>query len=185
VAAAAAVLLVMGVAGCSGEAGAAGIVGDERITVEEIQQEAEAFASEVLGESTVTDAAAVQRVILQNRIYHELHLELAERAGIEVTGADIDRLLAVVAAQSGGTLEGIQRQGALTDEAVRDVAYDIVVREQAVRTFGSPDGVAVALIELDAEIEPWVNPRYGTWADTSLQPGTGSISRPAAESLAP
>lgn len=145
----------------------------------ELQSSAEDFTREVLGAETVTGGAALQRVIVQNHVYHQLHLELAERLGIEVSGAAVDDLLAAVRDQSGGSLDGIKQESGLTDETLRQAAYDILVRERAAAELGSEQVVVQELTALDAELDTWVNPRYGTWEGTALQPGSGSISTPA------
>lgn len=177
----AAVLGATTLTGCaSGEPGAAAIVGEDRLTVAELQDEVEAFGADVAQlPEPLTVAPDLQRMMLQNYVHHALHVELAEQLDIEVSGSDIDTFLDVAAIESGGDLSSLMASGGFTEETLREAVYDVLVREQATATLGSQEDAVSALLIIDAQLDPWVNPRYGSWDAATLEPGTGSIAVPA------
>jgi SurA N-terminal domain len=160
--------------------GAAAVVGDQRISVGELQDEVVAYADSLPEAQPPTgDTTALQQALLERRIRHELFTVLADREGVEVSEADIDRFLDDFAAQQGGDLSGFYAQNGFTEESVRPAVRDELVRQQLLATLGSDEAIFVELDAITQEVGVEVNPRYGSWDQASLQRTTGSISEPA------
>jgi hypothetical protein len=162
-------------AGC-GQSDVAATVGDQTISIAEVQQEVVALGE--LGAVDLAgnpDQAELQRLLLGRQIYHLLLTGLAEQQNIEVTPAQVDDLLATVEQQAGSPDEVVafQLQNSYTDEGLRRAAGDALVERQLGAT---PDEAAQVVADYAAEVGVDVNPRFGSWEGTSLQPGTGSIS---------
>jgi hypothetical protein len=162
-------------AGC-GQSDVAATVGDQTISIAEVQQEVVALGE--LGAVDLAgnpDQAELQRLLLGRQIYHLLLTGLAEQQNIEVTPAQVDDLLATVEQQAGSPEEVVafQLQNSYTDEGLRRAAGDALVERQLGAT---PDEAAQVVADYAAEVGVDVNPRFGSWEGTSLQPGTGSIS---------
>jgi hypothetical protein len=100
---------------------------------------------------------------------------LAEQRELEVTPAQVDELLATLEQQAGSPEEvlAFQLQNSYTDEGLRRAATDALVERQL---GASSEEAAQVIAEFSDEVGVDVNPRFGSWEGTSLQPGTGSIS---------
>ena len=160
--------------------GAAAVVGDERISVVQLQDEVVAFTDSLPEAQAATgDSAALQQALLERKIRHELLSVLAEQEGIEVSEADVDRFLADFAAQQGGDLSAFYAQNGFTPESVRPAVQDELVRQELLRTLGSDEAIFQRLDEVAQEVGVEVNPRYGSWNGAALDRTTGSISEPA------
>jgi hypothetical protein len=166
------------VSGC-GSTGTAARVGDETIMIGDLQSQVVEF-SDSLDEPLATggDLSSFQRELLTREINHLLLAELAEREGVEVSEAEVDGLLDELAAQAEaqGGLDALRAQFGYTDEGLRRAALDELRLRQLEPVVGD---IPTALTGLSAEIGVEVNPRYGSWDGSSLEPGTGSISVPA------
>jgi hypothetical protein len=180
-AAALAVLTAIALGACdTQQIGAAAVVGDQRISVVELQDEVVAYSDSLPEPQPPTgDTTALQQALLERRIRHELFTVLAEREGVSVSEADIDRFLDDFAAQQGGDLSGFYAQNGFTEESVRPAVRDELVRQELQGTLGSDEAIFAELDAITEEIGVEVNPRYGSWEAASLQRTTGSISEPA------
>jgi hypothetical protein len=162
-------------AGC-GQSDVAATVGDESISISQVQQEVAALGE--LGAVDLEanpDQADLQRLLLGREIYHLLLTGLAQEQEIEVTPAQVDELLATLEQQAGSPDEvlAFQLQNSYTDEGLRRAATDALVERQL---GASPEEAAQVITDFSAEVGVEVNPRFGTWEGTALQPSTGSIS---------
>lgn len=180
-AALAAPVFVLGLSACStDEIGAAAVVGDERITVTELQDEVRAYTATLPDSPDATgDVASLQQTILQRMVHHELFAALAEREGIDVTEAQIDNFLDQLTAQQGGDLAPFLAQSGFTEESVRTAVYDELVRQQLSQQLGGEEAMARAVEQLAEEMGVTINPRYGEWSGLGIEPVSGSISEPA------
>jgi len=166
----------MFVAGC-GATGTAATVGDETVTIDELQSEVLAFSESFDEPLPVSgDLADVQREFLTRQINHLLLIDLADSEGVEITDAEVDELYDELAAQSGGDVDALRAQFVYTEAGLRR-ALEYELRLRALEPIVGP--VEPALEATAAEVGVEVNPRYGTWEGVSLAPGTGSISVPA------
>jgi hypothetical protein len=169
------VLAAAVLAGC-GQSAAAATVGDETISIADLQQEVVALGE--LGAVDLEanpDQAELQQLLLGRQIYHLLLTGLAEQQQLEVTPAQVDELIATLEQQAGSPEEvlAFQLQNSYTDEALRRAAGDALIERQL---GGSAEEAAQVIADYADEVGVDVNPRFGTWEGTSLQPGTGSIS---------
>lgn len=170
-------------AGC-GQGDVAATVGDQTITIDQVQQEVLALdeinAVDLAGSP---DQADLQRLLLGRQIYHLLLTGLAEDKGIEVTPAQVDDLLASLEQQAGGPdeVQAFQLQNSYTDEGLRRGATDALIEQQLGAT---PEEAAQVISEHADAVGVDVNPRFGSWQGTTLEPGTGSISKAPAEPTA-
>jgi hypothetical protein len=155
----------------------AATVGDETISIAEIQNEVIAF-SESFDEPLPLsgDLASVQQEFLTRDINHLLLIELAEREGVEITDADVDELYDELVAQSGGDIDALRAQFVYTEDGLRRALEDELRLQGLEPVVGD---IGPALAETAEEIGVEVNPRFGAWDGTTLVPGTGSISVPA------
>jgi hypothetical protein len=163
------------IAGC-GVSGTAATVGDETITVGELQGEVVEFSESFDDELPLTgDLGAVQSEFLTRQINHLLLTELADREGVTVTPAEVDELYD----QLGGSpeqIDALRAQFVYTEDGLRRALEDELRSRALTPIVGD---VAAAVDELASEVGVEVNPRYGTWAGIRVVPGTGSISVPA------
>ncbi|HSK54222.1 MAG TPA: SurA N-terminal domain-containing protein [Jiangellales bacterium] len=180
-AAALVVLTALALGACdTQQIGAAAVVGDQRISVGELQDQVVAYSESLPEPQPPTgDTTSLQQALLERRIRHELFTVLAEREGVSVSEADIDRFLEDFAAQQGGDLSGFYAQNGFTEESVRPAVRDELVRQELLRSLGSDEAIFAELDAITEEIGVEVNPRYGSWEAASLQRTTGSISEPA------
>lgn len=170
------VLSAVLLSGC-GVSGTAATVGDETITIGDVQGEVVEFSESFDEELPLTgDLGGVQAEFLSRAINHLLLIELAEREGITITQAEVDELYAELGGGSPEEVDALRAQFVYTDDGLRRALED----ELRIRALAPIVGdVETAVGELAAEVGVEVNPRYGTWAGIRVVPGTGSISVPA------
>jgi hypothetical protein len=168
------------------EVGAAAVVGDERISVDDLHGEVLAFAETAPDVDVSGDTTTLQQAVLERMVRHELVVLLAEREGVEVTEGDIDRFLEGFVEQQGGDITAFLAQNGFTEESVREAVYDELAVQQLTAELGSQDAVFEALNEVVADVGVEVNPRYGEWNGSALERRSGSISEPVGgETAAP
>lgn len=150
------------------EVGAAAVVGQERISVTDLQDDVEAYvASLPPGQRAEVATGDLQREILQLHIRRELLERLTAAHGVAVSEAEID---------------GALGSGQQTDSpVVREAGYVSLAAGKLIDELGE-EGFRAELSELVDEMGVEVNPRYGEWVVDSLRAGTGSLSTPAQRS---
>jgi len=163
----------LAVSGC-GATDQAATVGDETVTIGQLQTEIIDFSESFEEPIPVTgDLTTVQQEFLTRDINHLLLIELAEQEDVEINKADIDTLYDELEEQSGGDIEALRAQFFYTDAGLRRALEDELRLRQLEPIVGD---IVPALAVTADEVGVEVNPRYGTWAGVSLEPGTGSIS---------
>ena len=128
-----AVLLLSGCGSGSVRPGAAALVGDERITVDTLQQVVErGLADPQAQEAVGQDRPAFQRQVLSRLVNREVLQAAAEREGVTVDDGDVDAQLEDFAEQAGGE-EALEEQAAQNGIAPQDLQPFLrdVVLEQA------------------------------------------------------
>ena len=163
------------------EIGAAAVVGDDRITIGELQDRVRDFTDSIPDESEEgTDPAILQQALLDRMIRHELLEQLARDEGIEVSEADIDTFIEeqVEGPAPDGDITDLLAQSALTDNTLREAVRDVLIQQELVERLGGEEAYSEALVEKSEEIGVKVSPRYGTWTDAGLEATSGSISEP-------
>jgi parvulin-like peptidyl-prolyl isomerase len=162
--------------GCGGT-NVAATVGDQTITISDLQAETQELSSLLSEEEAATaDVGGLQQALLERQINHLLLSELAAREDVTVADSEVDALIRTAAEQQGEEgIRAFQVQNGYTDEGLRRAAQDALVARALNERLGD---VQTAVIDLADEVGVEVNPRYGTWEGAALQPGTGSISVP-------
>jgi hypothetical protein len=128
-----AVLLLSGCGSGSVRPGAAALVGDERITVDTLQQVVERGLADPQAEQSLgQDRSAFQRQVLSRLVNREVLAAAAAREGVSVDDGDVDAQLQDFAAQAGGE-EALEEQAAQNGIAPQDLQPFLrdVVLEQA------------------------------------------------------
>jgi foldase protein PrsA len=125
-----AVLLLAGCGDSPTRAGSAAVVGDERITTEQLQEIVDRGLADPEAEQQFgADRADYQRQVL-NRLVRALLLEeAAAETGVEVTQGDVDEQLAEFADQAGGReeLEQQAAAGGISAEDLPRFAREVVL----------------------------------------------------------
>lgn len=126
----AAAVLALGACGPA-RPGAAAVVGDKRITVDELHALTARSLADPAAAQRFTDKAAFQRRELGQLIEHQLLALAAEKLGVTVTAGDIDARLNAFAEQSGG-LEQLKKDAAGSGVApadLRSAVADLVLSD--------------------------------------------------------
>ena len=176
------VVAAVPLAACSTEQiGAAAVVGDDRITVAELQDQVQDLAESLPDSAGATgDQSAAQHAILQRLIQSELLAAVGADEGVEVSDADVDAFIEeqVVAQAPGGDIDALLAQSNLTESSLRDFVRDQLTADQLIQRFGGQEQLLEALTDKADELGVTVSPRYGTWEGVVLEQSSGSISEP-------
>jgi parvulin-like peptidyl-prolyl isomerase len=141
--------------------GAAATVGDERISVSDLEDVvARGLADPTAKQNVGDDRAGFERSVLTRLVQHVVLAEAAKKEGVSITGADIDAAFDGFAAQLGGEEQlkaealkaGISPQdlrAVITDAALRDALADKLTAGIAV----PPDVLAQAYQQSIAEFD--------------------------------
>lgn len=159
--------------------GAAAVVGGERITVMELQDEVREV-TRVAGRDVTADQSTVQATVLNRMINHRLGDTVAELADVTVTEAEVDEFIAEQLRPQApeGDLTQLLAQNLLTEDSLRYAVREALLIEKV----GGNDAYVELLAEASEKDGVEVSPRYGTWTGTMLDTEvSGSISVPAAE----
>ncbi len=159
--------------------GAAAVVGGERITVMELQDEVREV-TRIAGRDVTADQSTVQATVLNRMINHRLGDTVAELADVTVTEAEVDEFIAEQLRPQApeGDLTQLLAQNLLTEDSLRYAVREALLIEKV----GGNDAYVELLAEASEKDGVEVSPRYGTWTGTMLDTEvSGSISVPAAE----
>jgi len=169
-------------AGCNAdEVGAAAVVGGDRITISELQQQVRDLAeSAPEGGSATGDQENLQLTILERMIQHELLSEVARAEGVEVSEAEVDTYIQeqIVPQAPDGDLTPLLAQNGYTEETFREAVRDQITADELSERLGGQEAFVQALGDTADEIGVEVSPRYGSWSGVNLEPASGSISEP-------
>ena len=128
-------LAVLLLSGCGSESvrpGAAALVGDQRISVDDLRELVDRGLSDPQAEEAVgQDVAAFQRQALSRMINSEVLEAAAEREGVSVTAGDVEAQLEDFAEQAGGmeALEAQASQNGIAPEDLRPFLRDVVLEQ--------------------------------------------------------
>lgn len=175
----------------SDQIGTAVTAGGDRLSVSDLQSQVtdvvelrnDAIENHELGIEPLDpggDLSEIQQSELQNWVAVRLYEEVAQDLQIEVTEADVDELLDQLSTQyPDGDLTPFLAEQGFTEETVRSAARIQLINERVVEAAGdeaqAQEAVNAAMERLDIE----VNPRYGSWTENGLTPGSGSVSTSA------
>lgn len=184
-----AVGVVGALAGCGpAEAGSAAIVADSAIDQGRLEQVTTNYLDSLDAKQRAAATGNLQTV--QSRILTELVLErlvgdAADQAGVQISDAQVSEQVQQAVAGSGDQLDTQLAQAFLTRDRLPDLLR-VNLQVYAIGRKGAPAGItdpqaaqrAIAYISDPARQLPVrVNPRYGSWAGISIQPGNGSLSK--------
>jgi parvulin-like peptidyl-prolyl isomerase len=127
-----AVLVLSGCGSGSVRPGAAAIVGDERITVDTLQQVVERGLADPQAEEAVgQDRPAFQRQVLSRLVSREVLRAAAEREGVTIDDGDVDAQLEDFAAEAGGeeALEAQAAQNGIAPQDLKPFLRDVVLEQ--------------------------------------------------------
>ncbi|MGH9249543.1 MAG: SurA N-terminal domain-containing protein [Acidimicrobiales bacterium] len=164
------------------EIGAAAVVGGDRITIGELQDQVRAVTESAPdGGEPTGDQAEMQRTLLERTIHHELLASVGSDEGVEVTEAEIDTFIdeQILSQTQDGDIGPLLAQNALTEATLREFVRDQLVATALIDTFGGQEQLIEALTAEANELGVEVSPRFGTWSGIALEPSSGSISEPA------
>jgi SurA N-terminal domain len=167
-----AVLAMFAFTACS-SGGAAATVGDDEISIAEVQNDLLELRQEY-GAEAVTESADAQRNIIIHRVRGVLLEDLAEEHDVQVSGAEIDSFLETVGTSS--ELSELREQNLLTPELLRLAARNQLLATKLAQKLGGEEQLSAAVEERSQELGVTVNRRYGTWNGLSIDAGTGSIA---------
>lgn len=176
----AALVAVLALSACGSQtAGSAALVGDTRISENELTAEVEGVLT-AQGRSPEQASPGLMITTLDRKITTELVNQLAVREGVEVTQGEIDSVLAIYAERAGSAQEfedyllgqdvaptqipGIIRLNLQVEKLGQIIAPGQAADVQSLAVFQSA-------AQLSEEIGVEVSPRYGTWDAANLAVG--------------
>jgi hypothetical protein len=168
-----AVLAFLGMSACSFDTGAAATVGDQQISMDQVQNELLEL-QEIYGAEAVADGAEVQRNIITREVVHLLLEDVAAENDVTVTGAEVDTFLEQVG--QGADLAQVQESNLLTEDSLRIAARDQLLAGKLAEQLGGQEQLRDAVEARSEELGVTVNRRYGTWNGVGLDGGTGAIA---------
>ena len=177
--AAAALVAVPLLTGCGNEArpGAAAVVGDERITVAQVQARAELVreAQEAAphGEHLVRQSGWLNRAALDSLVRYRVIERVADQVGVDVTRREVQEYRREAEHEARGAerlRQLLLQQRSLAPEQIdQDLRMQLLVEKIADRSgadLRTPQGqqkVRALLQKASKELRVRVNPRFGTW----------------------
>jgi hypothetical protein len=171
-----AVIAVAALAACdSDQVGAAAIVGGDRITVTELQDQVREVVSLTPGADVTGDQAELQNGLLNRMIQFKVDERVARDAGITISEADIDGFIAdqLLPQAPDGDLTPLLAQNWLTEDTLRDAVRQVLTIE----VIGN-EAYGQAFVEAAEQLGIEISPRYGSWDGEQVVAESGSISVP-------
>lgn len=183
--AALAVVAVVPLAACNAEmVGSAAVVGDHRISVEELHQQVEDMAENIEASGAqAPDMTQLQTGVLDRQVRGLLLQAEAEEVGVEVTPAQLDQQYQQQVQSQGGSQEEIDTllaQNGFDQESFKSALHDDMLAQALIQeSGGDAQALTESLTERAAAMDVQINPRFGSWEGIQLAQGTGSISQPS------
>jgi hypothetical protein len=150
------------VASCGSDRGAAATVGDESLSVSDLQDEVVELR-DAYGAEAVADTGQVMRDRLQSFIIGSLIAQVAEQEGVSASGADVSALISRVEDSRDGDLSGFLEENLFTQESFEQAARTQVLLDELNEQLGGQTGVQDAVLAAQDEVPISVNRRYGRW----------------------
>ncbi|WP_240759912.1 SurA N-terminal domain-containing protein [Phytoactinopolyspora endophytica] len=190
-AATAAVAAVSFVTACEpDQVGTAVNVGDDRLSVSELQDEVTETIdvhNDVVADHGLElpplneggDVTELQNTVLGRWIENRLFDDVAQDQGLDVSAADVDDFLDEWRQQfENGDPAPFYAQENFTQESLREEVRKTLIYEELVASAGDEAAAQAAVNEAMERLDIDVNPRYGTWGEAGFQPTSGSVSEP-------
>jgi SurA N-terminal domain len=174
-------LATVPLAACNTEQiGAAAVVGEERISVAELQEQVRDLGESLPDGAATGDQSVVQHEILQRMIRSELIAAVARDEGVEVSEAEVDAFIEeqIRPQAPDGDLGPLLAQNNLTEDSLRTSVRDQLVATELIARLGGEQELIERLTEKADELGVEVSPRYGRWDGIVLEQSSGSISTP-------
>jgi hypothetical protein len=180
-------------AGCGGatSAGSAAVLGESRVTVQQVADDVAAVHRANDEPVNQTDDA-LTRSTVERLVTEDLVNQLADRNGITVPQGDVDAQLSAYDAQLGGRENVVKAflENGVPPEAVEGTVTLSLQAEALGRVLapqGTPEeqskAVYDAVVALSDELDVTVSPRFGTWDPTGIAvlPPPTDLAVPAAD----
>ncbi|HUW77564.1 MAG TPA: hypothetical protein VMV52_02295 [Candidatus Nanopelagicaceae bacterium] len=176
-------IAALGLSACASSVGVAGTVGGQDITINRVQASVDAITAERKAAALPPDPKATDLPRNQLRFFvlSALLKAAGDAAGVKVTQSDIDGRRKAILTQLGGAAKlpsalanaGIAKSD--FDTYLYDVAYEALIGAALAPTAAADSsgdqarGAAVQKAVLDAsqKAKVSINPRYGTWDETT------------------
>ncbi len=156
-------------------AGSAAVVGDARLTDNELSQTV----------TTLTDKLGIQssdqvsQAILSRWMVNQLVEQLAEDKGVTLTKGEVDAAIAEQVESAGGQEafeQSALQAGVLPEDIPGAVRVSLLIDKMTKFTVTGDDpsgqaGLIVQVQQLADELDPQVSPRFGTWDAQQLTVG--------------
>lgn len=166
---------------CSGETrpGTAAVIGGERITTSALQAQVNDVraAQNSSGQGAaelIASTPNLERQKLDSMLQSRIIDKMADTAGIEATGKDVEQERAAYVTENGGAAQFealLLQKGAMAPGQVDRFLRDRVLLTKLTAKYGDgkleePARAAVRALRIE------VNPRYGAWDDKQIKLGT-------------
>lgn len=168
------IALLAGSAGCTARAGAAAIVGSDRIEISTLR-DATLRGSNAASLQANGGLEGLQQHELTILIGRDLVAGLAKQEKIVVTSGDVGTIRQQFVTQAGSESAFVQQvaQSGIAGKDLTDALYDEALREKLIAKYSPVEatGEAIYAKRLEAEaarVGVHVNPRFGTWDQSSL-----------------
>ena len=180
---------IIALTGCgANQAGAAAVLGDQRISESELNEQVQALLS-AQGLTAQDSSAALVTNTLDRMITANLVQQLADREGVVVGQGEIDVIRLQYVAQAGGQAELetlLLQQGVLAEDVDEIIKLNLQVSKigeklvPGVEAEVQGGAVFVAASDLSIELGTEVAPRFGTWdpENLSIGPVANNVSAP-------
>lgn len=162
------------VSGCGQtKAGAAALVGDQRISIDELSHSVAATARAAEQQQLrITDRASLVRGVLSREIIAVILEEAASQQGITVTRGDVDAQMSALGGREQVEKHALRR--AVPPGEVRDYVRHQIMQQQLAKEMGggSPQQQQTALVDylrkVAGDLGVTVSPRYGQFDQQRL-----------------
>lgn len=186
----AAVPLLTGCGGSETRPGAAALVGGERITVAQVQNEAKlvrrAQEADPSGDRLIQQSGWLHRAALDSLIRQRVVERVAEEAGVHVTPREVEKYRAEMVREARGderfTRLMLQQRSLAPERIDDDLRMQLLLEKVATRKkvdLRTPRGqrtMRELLQRASKTLHVRVSPRYGTWDDRKV--GLGDHEQP-------
>jgi hypothetical protein len=182
-----AVLSGIGLTACGqGDPGIAATIGDDQLTIAQVQERTAAFFKAYPDFKSQVDASVINAITVENFLRAHIVDLTAADLGIEPTQADLDQTIEDLGGMD-AVIQGVSNGGVPPDPAliaveIRSYYLQFEIGKELADDPNDQEQVQIAAREAylakgrEAGIE--VNPRYGTWDGSQVQGANASISIP-------
>lgn len=161
------------------EVGTAAVVGNNRISISELQDMTRKVADRPGSPFDINgDLTELQGRLLQQEIHNNVMGELAAAEGVQISEAQVDQVLDEQYVSQTDDFGAALIQNGFTMASLRDAVRSQLEQGELLQKLGNdPDKLTTAYGDMAKELGVKVNPRYGEWNETQLEQVSGSVSK--------